>query len=436
MLRSVRSVSFCFALNASAALALAAHLAVPLTVAAQASAKAPAKATRAAPAKASPTPPRAIIRASLEYAAPRDGSPKPNFSPKGTQIALADVPTSVTLPPGAMRPAKQGLIKVGTDSTAWIPVLATACANFPNDACQLFIDRNHNGNFADDGPSFTARPAQNAKTKAWWSSVNAVELAVGYGKNTPTQPYLVNFWSVREDSASAPNVLRYSVGSWRTGTVTVNGVSALVAAMDGDNNGVFDKQDMWSLLAADTPDAPKAVLSIDEARATNRLMFVNDGTKDIPLEFHGFAADGSAIEFTVVPRAITKVADRAPDDAVREERPKPRTDTPVVWGNALDAALAAAKSTGRQVLIDFEATWCGPCHTMDQWVWNDVAVAQTINAGFVGIKVDADLQKALVTRLKIVGYPTMMIMNADGTEVRRIDGYQSSKQMLAFLKNP
>ncbi|MBL0169951.1 MAG: thioredoxin family protein [Gemmatimonadaceae bacterium] len=376
------------------------------------------------------------IRVELAYAAPVDGKPKPNFSPKGTQIALSNVSAVTILPTGAVRPAKQGSIMVGPDKASWIPVLAAASAEHPSDLCQLFVDRNRNGDFTDDGAALLATPAQNEKTRAWWSSINKVELTVSYGAARQSQPFLVNFWSVREDSAAAPDVLRYSVNSWRYGTVTVNGVSALVAAMDGDNNAIFNKDDMWSVLTASAPDAEKAVLSIGEARATNRLMFVSTGAKDIPLEFRSFTPDGSAMTFVVVPRAITKVADRAPDDMVREERARPRTDAPFAWGKDVDAAVALAKTGGRKVFIDFEATWCGPCHTMDQWVWNDVDVALQLNAGFIGVKVDADLQKALVKRLKISGYPTMMMMDADGKELQRVVGYQSSKEILGFLKKP
>jgi len=373
------------------------------------------------------------IHVKLEYAAPADGKPKPNFSPKGTQIALTNVAADAKLPDGAVRPAKQGVMQLGPTKASWIPILVTASAEHPNDLVQLFIDRNRDGSFTDDGAALVAIPAQNAKTKAWWSSMNNVELTVPYGAEKATQPYLVNFWAVREDSAAVPDVIRYSVGSWRVGRVAVNGVEALVAAMDGDNNALFDKSDMWSVLPASAPDAEKNVLSINEARSTNRLMFLTKDGKDIPLEFRSFSADGSGVSFVVVNQPITKVADRAPDDLVRDERPRPRTETPVAWGKDLTAALAEAKRTNKKVLVDFEATWCGPCHTMDQWVWNDAEVAKAINADYVGIKVDADLQKALVKRLKIAGYPTMMIMGADGAVIQRVTDYQSSKQMLAFL---
>jgi hypothetical protein len=143
-----------------------------------------------------------VIRVALEYRAPGDGKPNPNFSPKGTQVRLTDLPAAAALPAGAVRPARTGVIEVGPDKTAWIPVLAASDASCPKDLCQLFLDRNRNANFADDGPALTAVPAQREATKAWWTSINKVELSVPYGRGI-VERYFVNFWIVREDDAAA-----------------------------------------------------------------------------------------------------------------------------------------------------------------------------------------------------------------------------------------
>jgi len=377
-----------------------------------------------------------VIHVPLEYRAPVEGKPATNFSPKGTQVALTELPASDALPPGAVRPARKGTIPLGPRGTAGIQVLMTASPQCPPDLCRLYLDRNRNGNFADDGSAMSAAPAQNAKTRAWWTSINKVELSVPYDIGV-VEPYLVNVWLVREDGAPAPELLRYSVGSWRQGTVSIDGVEALVAVMDGDNNAVFGKDDMWSAMAASEPNAATAVLSFTEARPTNRLMFLQDPAKTLVLEFRSLSADGRSMDVAVIDKGITKESDRAPDDMVRDERTRPRTTTDVVWGHGtpgLTAALAQAKASSKLVFLDFEATWCGPCHTMDEWIWTDAEVAARLGDRFVSVKIDVDLEKGLAKRYATKGYPTMMIVDATGKEVKRIEGYQSSKQMLEFLE--
>jgi thioredoxin-related protein len=49
------------------------------------------------------------------------------------------------------------------------------------------------------------------------------------------------------------------------------------------------------------------------------------------------------------------------------------------------------------------------------------------------VKIDADLEKAVVKQYNIGGYPTMVILDSTGAEIRRVTDYQSSQQMLAFL---
>jgi thiol:disulfide interchange protein len=180
------------------------------------------------------------------------------------------------------------------------------------------------------------------------------------------------------------------------------------------------------------------VLTINEARPTNRLMFLRSGDRDIAIEFKGISRDGRSLNVAVVAAHVTKAEDRAPDDMVREERPRPRTEVPVAWGHGstgLTAALGRAKTEHKLIILDFEATWCGPCHTMDEWVWSDDEVAAGLRAGYAGVKIDADLEKDLVKRFSPDGYPTMIVLDANGKELRRAGGYQSSKQMLQFIKH-
>src|SRR5262249_38567874 len=151
-------------------------------------------------------------------------------------------------------------------------------------------------------------------------------------------------------------------------------------------------------------------------------------------EFRGISADGRSIDFAVVDRPITKKADRAPDDTLAAERPRPRAAKPFAWRHGdFEGALNEARATKRRVLVDFETTWCGPCKTMDDWIWNDAEVVERLSAGYVGVKLDGDLEKAAVARFDVVGYPTGLVLDSAGAVVKRFTGYQSSKDVLAWL---
>lgn len=373
------------------------------------------------------------MQVNLVYQAPGIG-PRPNFTPYGSPVELSDWPGRQPLPEGAARPAKTGTIKIGPGKQSWTKILATADSAHPRDLCRLYVDRNRNGDFSDDGPALLADPKQNEKTKAWWSSFSGAELSISYGAGIE-EPYMLNLWAVREGEA-APNSIRYSVSSWRSGKVEVNGIEALAAVMDADNDAVFDAQDKWSMLAASEKDAQKRVLSYKEARSTSRFMFLEqEGGKELVLEFRSLSADGRTLSFAIVERQVSKAEDRAPDDTLAAERARPRSSRPFPWieGN-LEKGMAQSKESGRRLIVDFWTTWCGPCRSLNEWIWTDAEVAALLNEGYVGVKLDGDLEKDLVKRFRVAGYPTVIVLDTSGKEMHRF-GYLSSEKMLVALRH-
>jgi thiol-disulfide isomerase/thioredoxin len=373
----------------------------------------------------------------LTYNAPSEDL-QPNFSPIGTRVALSELPADQDLPAGAVHPARRGVIQVGPGPESWIPLLLTATADEPGAFTRLYLDMNRNGDFSDDGAPTAASLRQEEKTGDVWYSFGGVELRVRFPGPERTEPFVVDFWFVhRADEAAPDTLIRYSRRSWRSGSVTLNGVTALVAAMDGNNDALYGPGDSWSVVEASMPEASKHVLSWREARGTDRLMFLQRGDEepDMVLEFRSFAEDGSSITFAVVDYEMSKAEDRLADDMVAEERTRPRATTTYTWTDDLDGAIATAQASGQRVFLYFETDWCGPCKTMDQWIWTDAEVVAALEAGFVGVKLDGDIAKEQVRRYEVVGYPNILIVDpASGSALRSVRGYQSSQQLLDFLR--
>jgi thiol:disulfide interchange protein len=84
------------------------------------------------------------------------------------------------------------------------------------------------------------------------------------------------------------------------------------------------------------------------------------------------------------------------------------------WTSSLAAGLAQAEREGKPVLIDFWATWCKNCLTMDATTFEDAGVKAALD-GYVKVKVqaedpDAEPVRSLLTRFKSVGLPTYVIL--------------------------
>ncbi|MBP1625529.1 MAG: putative thiol:disulfide interchange protein [Holophagaceae bacterium] len=109
---------------------------------------------------------------------------------------------------------------------------------------------------------------------------------------------------------------------------------------------------------------------------------------------------------------------------------------PSLWmAQDLEGATARAKAERKLVLVDTYAEWCAQCKELDEKTWPDARVQAWIQEHAVAVRIDTDrVRKDLVSRLGIRGYPTVLLLDAEGRELRRSDGFQGPEAMLAFLQ--
>lgn len=77
------------------------------------------------------------------------------------------------------------------------------------------------------------------------------------------------------------------------------------------------------------------------------------------------------------------------------------------------------------VMVDFWATWCGPCQTLGPIV--DTLAGENDGKIAVG-KVNVDENKGLAVKYGVRGIPTLLFFKG-GAEVKRIVGVQSKGQL-------
>jgi thiol:disulfide interchange protein len=109
-----------------------------------------------------------------------------------------------------------------------------------------------------------------------------------------------------------------------------------------------------------------------------------------------------------------------------------KTRPETVWLSDYDAALKDAQSGNKLVVIDFFATWCGPCRMMERDTFPDEKIQQRL-AGFVPLKVDVDKQPKLAAQYGITGMPTTLVVDATGKPIAGALGYLEVADYLAVL---
>lgn len=80
----------------------------------------------------------------------------------------------------------------------------------------------------------------------------------------------------------------------------------------------------------------------------------------------------------------------------------------------------------KPVLIDFWATWCGPCMRQGP------IVEELAGEGYIVGKVDVDQEPGLAQRFQVMSIPTLIIFK-DGKEAKRLVGLTPKETLKSLL---
>lgn len=83
------------------------------------------------------------------------------------------------------------------------------------------------------------------------------------------------------------------------------------------------------------------------------------------------------------------------------------------------------------VLVDFFATWCGPCKMLSPVLEE---VSSTLAGKAEIVKVDVDQDQELAMRFGIMSVPTMILFK-DGQVIKQLQGFMPKPQLEAEIQS-
>jgi thiol:disulfide interchange protein len=103
------------------------------------------------------------------------------------------------------------------------------------------------------------------------------------------------------------------------------------------------------------------------------------------------------------------------------------------WKTDFKGALAEASKLNKPVMVDFFATWCGPCKMLDRETYSNPKVIEAAQT-WISVKIDVDKEPELASRYQVRSIPTIAFLRPDGSFISQHVGFADANEMLIVMK--
>lgn len=333
------------------------------------------------------------------------------WSPKAEKLLLLPegdrLVTALFIGPSTLKPVRLELFK--NDSSV-----------VPN--C-LVGDWNRNGTLSDDSV-IVVNPIVNYQ-RLWSVFKACVYIPVKEPESSLSRiiPYYLEFWHISDSmDQDEERLLRYTRNGWMEGEFEMDTVKCRILLSEMVMDGVYNTLDHWSLCDDEAiPDL------YSESKQCNQHIWI--GNRAFSLS--SIDPTGLRVSVKEVFPEKTQEQEIAEADKFLPDRNAKRSGQTIPFLHDYAEALKVARQLNKPLFVDFETTWCDPCSKMNKWVYTaDKVVA--LSSGFVFLKVDGTQHPDLVKKFRVEAYPTMVILDRNGVELKRKIGYCSVNEMVSL----
>ncbi|MFQ5741401.1 MAG: thioredoxin fold domain-containing protein [Acidobacteriota bacterium] len=103
----------------------------------------------------------------------------------------------------------------------------------------------------------------------------------------------------------------------------------------------------------------------------------------------------------------------------------------IPWGHDYEQALESARLQSRPVITYLFTDWCTYCKQMEATTFKDPELLGKMSDKYIWVKLNAETNPEgvrLARQFAITGYPTIIVLDPEGEELDRMEGYFPSRE--------